>query len=82
MAIGLSIFLMFAGNTLVMFVSQYSWSKYILFANTNLQQYFNGSEPMIEGMSLAFSLTVLAIYFAVFLAAAWTAFTKRDIAGN
>ena len=82
MAIGLAIFLMFAGNTLVMFVSQYSWSKYILFANTNLQQYFNGNEPMIEGMSLAFSLTVLAIYFAIFMAAAWTAFTKRDIAGN
>ena len=82
MAIGLAIFLMMAGNTLVTFVSQYSWSKYILFANTNLQQYFNGSEPMIEGMSLTFSLSMLAIYFAIFMAAAWTAFTKRDIAGN
>ncbi|HSP22219.1 MAG TPA: ABC transporter permease subunit [Planococcus sp. (in: firmicutes)] len=82
MAIGLAIFLMMAGNALVAFVSQYSWSKYILFANTNLGQYFNGSEPMIEGMTLAFSLSILAIYFFIFLAAAWTAFTKRDIAGN
>lgn len=82
MAIGLSIFLMLAGNTIVGIISQYSWSKYILFANTNLRQYVNGAEPMIEGMTLTFSLTMLAIYFVAFLGAAWATFTKRDIAGN
>lgn len=82
MAIGLSIFLMLAGNTIVGLLAQYSWSKYILFANTNLQQYGNGAEPMIEGMTLAFSLTMLSIYFLAFLGAAFATFTKRDIAGN
>ncbi len=82
MAIGLSIFLMLAGNTIVGIVSQYSWSKYILFANTNLRQYVDGAEPMVDGMTLTFSLTMLAIYFVVFLGAAWATFTKRDIAGN
>ncbi|ANU09636.1 ABC-type transport system permease protein [Planococcus antarcticus DSM 14505] len=82
MAIGLAIFLMMAGNAIVAFLAQYEWSKYILFANTNLEQYMGGGEPMIEGMTLTFSLVVLLVYFALFLGAAWTAFTKRDIAGQ
>lgn len=82
MAIGLAIFLMMAGNAIVAFLSQYEWSKYILFANTNLEQYSNGVEPMIPGMSMTFSIIVLVVYFVIFLAAAWTAFTKRDVAGN
>lgn len=82
MAIGLAIFLMMAGNAIVAFFSQYDWSKYILFANTNLQQYSNGMAPSIPGMSMTFSIIVLVVYFVIFLAAAWTAFTKRDVAGN
>src|SRR5690606_35087151 len=82
MAIGLAIFLMMAGNAIVAFLAQYEWSKYILFANTNLKQYTNGMEPMIPGMSMTFSIIVLLVYFVIFMAAAWTAFTKRDVAGN
>lgn len=82
MAIGLAIFLMMAGNAIVAFFSQYGWAKYILFANTNLAQYSNGMAPSIPGMSLTFSIIVLVVYFAIFIGAAWTAFTKRDVAGN
>ena len=82
MAIGLAIFLMMAGNTIVVFLSEYEWSKYILFANTNLNQYTNGMEPVIPGMTMSFSIIVLLVYFIIFIGAAWTAFTKRDVAGN
>lgn len=82
MAIGLAIFLMMAGNAIVAFLSQYEWSKYILFANTNLAQYTNGMELVIPGMSMTFSIIVLLVYFVVFIAASWAAFTKRDVAGN
>ena len=80
MAIGLSIFLLMAGNGLVLFLSKYAWAKFILFANLNLGQYFNGATPTIEGMTLAFSVTVLVTYFVVFIVAAFWSFTKRDIA--
>ncbi|ANU22023.1 ABC transporter permease [Planococcus donghaensis] len=82
MAIGLAIFLMMAGNTIVVFFAQYDWAKYILFANTNLKQYVAGGMPINEDMTLTFSVVVLLVYFVVFLGAAWTAFTKRDIAGQ
>src|SRR5699024_2017610 len=56
LAIGLAIFLMFAGNQIVFFFLERDWAKYILFANTDLTQYFNGNTPMMEGMTLDFSI--------------------------
>lgn len=81
-AIGLAIFLMFAGSTVAGVLSNYNWSKFILFANTDLSQYTAGREPLIEGMTLSFSVTVLAVYFIIFLLASWLVFTRRDVAGQ
>ena len=41
---------MLSGNTIVQFVSQYDWAKYILFANPDLSRYFNGIGPLMDGM--------------------------------
>ncbi|GGM30456.1 hypothetical protein GCM10011351_15760 [Paraliobacillus quinghaiensis] len=79
LAIGLSLFLMFTGQQIVMLLSQYDWVKYILFANTDLTQYFSGS-PVVEGMTLTFSVTILAVYFLFFNVASWVIFQKRDVA--
>ncbi|QKG85194.1 ABC transporter permease [Kroppenstedtia pulmonis] len=81
LAIGLAIFLMFTGVQAVFIMSQLDleWAKYILFANTDLSPYFDG-KPMFKGMTLSFSVTVLAIYFALFNAISWLAFCKRDVA--
>ncbi|MEW8987770.1 MAG: ABC transporter permease, partial [Bacillus sp. (in: firmicutes)] len=57
---------------------KYEWAKYILFANTNLMQYFEG-RPMIEGMSLSFSVVMLFLYFCLFIGLAYYVFKKRDI---
>lgn len=58
---------------------KFEWVKYILFANTDLTQYFDGS-PLVSDMTLGFSIVVLAVYFIVFHVLAFGAFTKRDIA--
>nr|WP_226655574.1 ABC transporter permease subunit [Pseudalkalibacillus hwajinpoensis] len=79
LAIGLAIFLMFTGSQLTFILSQYDWVKYILFANTDLSVYFDGS-PLIESMTLGFSLITLLVYFIVFLFLSWLLFTKRDVA--
>lgn len=78
-AIALSIVLLFIGNTIVEVLSSYGWDKYILFANTNLAQYFfNG--PTITGMTLTFSVVVLVVYFVVMNGLSWYIFRKRDVA--
>lgn len=82
MAIGVAIFLMFTGTTVVQAFSQYDWAKYILFANTDLSDYANGGTPWVEGMTLGFSITMLIIYYAIFMVLSWIFFTKRDVAGQ
>lgn len=79
LSIGLSIFLMFTGQQLVMLLGKYEWAKYLLFANTNLIQYIDGS-PIVKGMTMQFSLIMLAIYFLVFNLFSWFIFNKRDVA--
>lgn len=79
LAIGLSLFLMFTGQQLVMVFSEYEWAKYILFANTNLSQYISGT-PVVEGMTLSFSITILIVYFIFFTVVSWVIFNKRDVA--
>ena len=60
LAIGLSIFLMFTGAELTgLLAMKFEWAKYVLFANTDLMQYFEGV-PMVEGMTLPFSLIMIS----------------------
>jgi ABC-2 type transport system permease protein len=80
LAIGLAIFLMFMGGQVTFLIAQkFDWAKYILFANTDLTQYIDGV-PMVKGMTMSFSITMLAIYFIVFNVLSWFIFRKRDIA--
>lgn len=79
MAIGFSIGALFAGNIVLEALQRFDWSKYLLFANTDLTQYLNG-HPFQEGMTLTFSITVLAVYFLVFNLISWLLFTRRDVA--
>lgn len=80
LAIGLSIFMMSAGAGLIVgLLARYEWAKYILSANTNLTQYKEGSQPIIEGMTLSFSITILIIYYVLFMGLSWYFFNKRDV---
>ncbi|MCX7749548.1 MAG: ABC transporter permease [Clostridia bacterium] len=78
LAIGLALFLTFTGGTIVTLLSSYNWVKYILFANTDLSQYFEGT-PIVKGMTMGFSVSMLLIYFAIFNFVSWFTFNKRDI---
>ncbi len=81
LAIGLSIFLLLGGSTLagILSVFDYEWPKYVIFVHMNLTQHLNGT-PLIEGVTLGFSLAVLAVYYLFFIALSWFVFNKRDVA--
>lgn len=78
LAIGLSIFMMMASSIIVTLLSGYDWVKYVLFANMDLSIYTTGT-PVRDDMTLGFSLTVLAVYYVLFVIAGWLFFTKRDV---
>jgi len=78
-AIGISILLLTVGNTVtVILAGFFDWTKFILFANTNLMQYVNGTPP-IEGMTMTFSVIMLLVYFVIFLGLSLVVFSKRDV---
>ncbi|MEF3302711.1 ABC transporter permease subunit [Paenibacillus sp. GYB003] len=83
LAISLAFVIMFASGSVMtaLIHLKKTWAKYILFANTDLSVYFGGRKPPFEGMTLGFSVTMLVLYYAVFIALAWTIFRKRDVAG-
>ncbi|MGM0844132.1 MAG: ABC transporter permease [Bacillota bacterium] len=81
LAIGISLFLLFMGGTATGFIAmQYDWAKYSLFANTDLTMYTGAFQPLVEGMTLGFSITMLIIYFVIFHLLAFVVFNKRDVA--
>lgn len=81
LAITLAIVLQSAGSfitSLLTLLKLEKVSKYLFFSNTNLYQYVEGTPP--EGMSLGFSLGVLAVYFFVFMTVSLVIFQRRDVA--
>lgn len=68
-----------AGSILSNMSSSWTSAKYLFAVNLNLTGYLDGSPPPIEGMSLSFSLAVLAIWGIVGLVVSFGVFTKQDI---
>jgi ABC-2 type transport system permease protein len=79
MAIGFSIGALFAGNIVLEALHRFDWSRYLLFANTDLTQYLSG-QPYQEGMTWSFSIGMLVVYFIMFNLISWILFTRRDVA--
>lgn len=53
--------------------------KYFLFPNINLNVYHNNAAPL-PGMTLGFSIVMLAVYLIAFLLAGFVVFRRRDVA--
>lgn len=79
LAIGIGILIYFSINILGGILSQYEWTKYLIFPNLDLTYYLSDSNGLIEGMSIPFSIGVDAGYWLIFVIITWLIFQKRDI---
>ncbi|MFE3975310.1 MULTISPECIES: ABC transporter permease [unclassified Peribacillus] len=83
LAVGISIFILFASSTLNMviqsFIGKYEWLKFVLFPHLDLRGYISGTMEMFDGATLGFSMSVLGIYYLIFLALTFFFFQKKDI---
>lgn len=79
LAIGISIFLMFMGVNITFLLSRFEFAKYILFANTDLGQFIGNRQPMIDGLTMPFSIVVVLVYVIIFLFISYWSFMKRDV---
>jgi len=78
LAIGLTMFLSFTGGMIVMFLSKYKIVKYVWLTHSDLTQY-ERSSSILDGITMPFSLTILAIYAVLFLVISYISFMKRDV---
>lgn len=79
LAVGISIFLLLVGPIITSnLANHFEWTKYTLFANTDLMQYLEGT-VLMDGMTLEFSLVILAIHLILFLVISFYLFNKRDV---
>jgi ABC-2 type transport system permease protein len=78
LAVSLSIFIILMGQTATMILANYDFTKYIWFAN-DLSQFAPGNSPIIEGLTLSFSIIVNVVYAVVFLVITFLYFMKRDV---
>lgn len=81
LAISISLFLLIIVNTIVMALTMldYAWIDYLLFSHLSLVPYLI-ENPRYDGSTLGFSLSVLGVYYVVFLVITWYVFNKRDVA--
>ncbi|WP_026695015.1 ABC transporter permease [Peribacillus kribbensis] len=76
---GIILALLIAGAILSNMVSSWTSAKYLFMLNLRLTDYLNGSPPPISGMTLTFSLMVLAVWWLLAMIVSFTVFTKKDI---
>ncbi|MBK5484880.1 ABC transporter permease subunit [Peribacillus sp. TH16] len=83
LAVGVSISILFASTPLNLviqsLIEKNEWLKFVLFPHLNLRGYISESFSMFEGATLGFSISVLAIYYLIFLALTFFFFQKKDI---
>ena len=82
LAVGVGIFVLFLNSVLgaILFslLDRYEWFKYIIFPHLDLQIYLYGNN-YYDLLTLPFSLTILAVYYIIFMVLTFTYFQKRDI---
>lgn len=80
-AAGMGVMLAFliSGTIISSIASSWEAAKYLFMVNLRLTDYLQGNIPPIEGMSLPFSLTVLAVWGLAGVVVSFVSFTKRDV---
>jgi ABC-2 type transport system permease protein len=78
-AMGTMFAALIAGTILPRLAPSWQAQKYLFVTNLPLPDYYSGSPPPIPGITIGFSVVVLAIWAAAALAVAYAVFIRRDV---
>ncbi len=76
---GVMLAVLISGTILSNMVSSWETAKYLFMVNLDLTKYLTGGIPPIEGMDLAFSLSVLSVWAVAAFIVSFTVFSRKDI---
>lgn len=78
-AMGTMVAALVAGTILPRVASSWEAQKYLFVTNLPIPDYYSGSPPPIPGMTVPFSVAVLAVWAAAALLVAFGVFARRDV---
>jgi ABC-2 type transport system permease protein len=78
-AMGTMFAALIAGVILPFVAATWETQKYLFVTNLPLPDYYSGAPPPIPGITVGFSVAVLAVWAAVALAVAFVVFARRDV---
>jgi ABC-2 type transport system permease protein len=82
LAVGIGIFVLFfsstVGGIILMLADKYTWVKLLIFPHLDLTVYAL-QDRILENITLPVSLSILAVYYAIFMMLTFFFFQKRDI---
>lgn len=78
-AMGIMLAALISGLILSNMVSSWESAKYFFMINMDLTAYLAGNPPPIEGMTLGFSLSILAVWGIAALVVSFLVFTREDV---
>ena len=78
-AMGTMVAALIAGTILPRVASSWEAQKYLFVTNLPLPDYYSGSPPPIPGMTVPFSVLMLALWGTAALALAFAVFARRDV---
>lgn len=78
LAVGISLFTMITGNSMIEATAKMEGLKYLPFANSDISMYIFHL-PARPEMTLGFSISVVLIYIVVLTLLSWIIFKKRDV---
>lgn len=78
LSVGISLFIMIVGNSMIEATAKMEWLKYLPFANSDISLYIFHL-PARPEMTLSFSISVLLVYIFALSLISWIVFKKRDV---
>lgn len=78
LAVGISLFTMIVGNSMIEATAKMEWLKYLPFANSDISLYIFHL-PARPEMTLSFSISVVITYIFILALISWIVFKKRDV---
>lgn len=78
LAVGISMFIMIVGNSMIDATAKFEWLKYLPFANSDISLYIFHI-PARPEMTVGFSISVLLVYISALSLISWIVFKKRDV---
>lgn len=78
LSVGVSLFMMIVGNSLIELAPHFPWMKFLPFINSDVTLYFFHLPPLPD-MTLTFSISILLTYTLIINIITWMIFQQRDI---